>query len=222
MSAAFGDPSEWAPIFESIHDCMLEKLAIAWPRCTAHFRGAHVHEQKVTNKLVVELRKANREGGCRIPGRIESDHTLLEETIATGAVGTKGYVDMVVLVGDEESVYMAYENKWLNVRDGSGARRPQAGEYVRDGLMRYVREQYSSLLPWGYMLGFVLDGDLTHASSSIEAVITTRKTELLCSGAGQWERIANCPATMERRWTKHARKPNPITIDHILLDFSRF
>ncbi len=198
---------------------MLQKLAEAWPQCVRHFGGVYAHEQKVTNKLVIELRKANRKGRCRVPGRIEAEYTLLEESIASGSVATKGYVDMAVLVGDDEAIYLAYENKWLNVKHDTAVRRVKAREYVLEGLMRYVNEQYSALLPRGYMLGFVFDGDLAYASAKIEAEILKRRTELRCTAGTQWEKVSNCPGTMERRRTDHARKPVTITVDHILLDF---
>lgn len=216
---AFGDPQKWADAFQTLHERVIENLAIAWPRCVRQFDGKYVHEQKVTNKLVVELRKASRSGTSSIPARIEAEYTLLNE-ISTGDVNTKGYVDMALLVGDDDEVYVAYESKWLNVPVTSGGRVSKAREYVLEGLARYVREQYATNLPRAYMLGYVFDNDISFASRQLEAQISLKEIELDCVGRPQWILMDGCPDGMERRLSEHGRTGRLITIEHLLMKFN--
>ena len=77
---------------------------------------------------------------------------------------------MAVFLNQDRDTYLAYECKCLNVVRADG-RRSLATEYVMDGLCRYIRGQYSENLPVGCMLGYVLDGDVAHAASSVRAKI---------------------------------------------------
>ena len=60
--------------------------------------------------------------------------------------------------------------KRLNVPSDAG-RRSLAKEYVMDGLSRFTTGQYSENLPVGFMLGYVLNGDVKYVASSVQAKI---------------------------------------------------
>ena len=87
---------------------------------------------------------------------------------------------MAVLLDSQAEGYLAYECKRLNELRDDG-RRSLAGEYVREGLSRFVDEQYSENLPVGCMLGYVLDGDVPYAASSVREKIIAcqRETALI-------------------------------------------
>lgn len=89
---------------------------------------------------------------------------------SNGLAYSKGRVDMAVLLDPLAEGYLAYECKRLNVVRADG-RRSLAGKYVMDGLYRFVVGQYSENLPVGSMLGYVLDGDVAYAASSVRAKI---------------------------------------------------
>lgn len=71
----------------------------------------------------------------------------------------------------------AYECKRLNLVRQDG-RRSLAGDYVQDGLSRFVVEQYAEGLPLACMLGYVLDGDLEYAESNVRTRIAELRGEV--------------------------------------------
>ena len=89
---------------------------------------------------------------------------------SNGLAYSKGRIDMAVLLDPLAEGYLAYECKRLNVIRADG-RRSLAREYVMDGVARFITGQYSENLPVGCMLGYVLDGDVAYADSSVRAEI---------------------------------------------------
>ena len=67
--------------------------------------------------------------------------------------------------------------KRLNVPRDNG-RRSLAKEYVMDGLSRFTTGQYSKNLPAGFMLGYVLDGDVKYVASSVQAKINEHREDI--------------------------------------------
>ena len=67
--------------------------------------------------------------------------------------------------------------KRLNVPRDDG-RRSLAKEYVMDGLSRFTTGQYSENLPAGFMLGYVLDGDVKYVASSVQAKINEHREDI--------------------------------------------
>ena len=61
--------------------------------------------------------------------------------------------------------------KRLNVPRDDG-RRSLTKEYVMDGLSRFTTGQYSENLPVGFMLGYVLDGDVKYVAGRVGSLGT--------------------------------------------------
>lgn len=89
---------------------------------------------------------------------------------AKGEPHVKGYVDFALLLDRSRILYLAYECKRLNVAFPGGME-SLAGKYVKDGVMRYVSEQYGENLPFGCMLGYVMDGDIEIAKEKVGKAI---------------------------------------------------
>ena len=75
----------------------------------------------------------------------------------------------------DRKTYLAYECKRLNVVNDSKWK-SLATPYVKEGVVRFVKEQYSEGLPVGCMLGYVLDGDVGKADPRIRAAMTKHAT----------------------------------------------
>jgi hypothetical protein len=149
---------------------MAEAIEAAWPVCIAPLisrKGEMTHEDHITNHLVKTLIRTKK-----IPGRIIPQYSLLTETPAKG-VHLSSHIDFVLTIGDDEDVYLACECKRLNVPYKSGTK-GLVGEYVDDGLMRFVTSQYSAGLPLAMMLGYVMNARLDHARRGLGRALTVR------------------------------------------------
>ena len=93
----------------------------------------------------------------------------LEES-ADGLISGIGYIDIAIFFDKLRKIYLAYECKRLNVVYDTG-RLSLASEYVKEGMMRFVTEQYAESLPVGCMLGYVMDGDIVFAKERIRTAI---------------------------------------------------
>lgn len=183
-----------------------------WPDCTAALTR-HSDEDTITRTIVDRI---GRLGGARRYLHLEYHYEPFAYT-ASGAVVSKGQIDIAVLVTKRRETYLAYECKKLNVTGADGARRSQAGAYVgKEGMMRFVTEKYAERLPVGCMLGYVMDGDLSFAYARIEAAIMAEKQSLGLQGLLK----AESPIDPAQRFvTKHARDGKWIEMHHALLPF---
>lgn len=160
-----GDPAAWAERFRSLDTEFLERVVAVWRRCL-DVLPTRPDEDTITTNLVDVL---VRDGILRRFHWIELQYEPVGHT-PEGTAYSKGRIDMAVFLNQDRDMYLAYECKRLNdVREDG--RRSLAGKYVMDGLSKFVETQYSANLPVGCMLGYVLDGDVAHAASSVRARI---------------------------------------------------
>ena len=94
-----------------------------------------------------------------------------------GNVSAPSNIDFVLTVGDDEDVYLACECKRLNVPYKKGTR-ALVGEYVDEGLMRFVTGQYSSGLPLAMMLGYVMNAKTDVARRGVGRIIALRSSAI--------------------------------------------
>lgn len=138
-----GSLEAWLPHFRSIEERFSDAIEVAWPVCIGPLqlkKNAMTHEDHITEHLVQSLIRTKA-----IPGRIIYQYTLLVQDEHDN-VSVSSNIDFVLTVGDDEDVYLACECKRLNVPYKSGVR-GFVGEYVDEGLMRFVKGQYSNGLP---------------------------------------------------------------------------
>ena len=124
------------------------------------------HEDHITNHLVDTLIKTKM-----VPGRIVPQYKLL--TTQNGVVALSSSIDFVLTIGDDEEVYLACECKRLNVPFKSGMK-GLVGEYVDQGLMRFVSGQYADGLPLAMMLGYVMNAKTERARRGLRRAMNYR------------------------------------------------
>lgn len=209
-----GDPRVWADRFRPFEGRFLERVAAVWPACleTLASLSRAPEEDEITLNLV-ELLK-------RDPVVLRSFHWVQfhHEPVGSTSEGLScslGEVDIAVFLTQDHNTYLAYECKRLNVRRADG-RRTLATEYVKCGVSRFVRSQYSRGLPVGCMLGYVLDGDMAHAVSSVRQKIIELRSDIgLVDELGENLWIGEMARFYSRHWRD--RECAEIEVGHTLL-----
>ena len=175
-----GDPSAWADRFRPFDGRFLERVAAVWPACLARLAslGRLPEENEITLNLVELLNKD--------PVVLRSFYWVQYHYEPVGRTSegisySLGEVDVAVFLTQDHDAYLAYECKRLNVHRADG-RRTLATEYVKCGVARFVRGQYSRELPVGCMLGYVLDGDVAHAVSSVRQKLIELRSDMWLVG----------------------------------------
>ena len=205
-----GTPATWAARLRSLDVRFLRRVVDVWPECLRTLPDQPL-EDDITLNLVVRLRNDRHvrkwfhfvEFQYHSPG-YES----------TGRAYSKGRIDVAVLLDPLAKGYLAYECKRLNdVREDG--RRSLAGEYVMEGLSRFVAEQYSENLPVGCMLGYVLDGDVAYAASSVREKIIVCRAKIALIGQPRDEAAIGVATRFSSR---HRRQGDgEIEVRHALL-----
>lgn len=161
-----GDAQVWLDRFTTLDDRLLERIVAVWPACIGSL-GSQPLEDAITIALVDRLSVDS------VVRRICYFIAYQHEPFGLAPDGTKfskGKIDFVVLFDWERERYLAYECKRLNVHN-AGGRASLATDYVVDGMMRFITEQYAQDLPMGCMLGYVIDGDLPFAQQRVSDAI---------------------------------------------------
>ena len=208
-----GDPSAWAARFRTLDIRFLERVVAVWP-CCVDVLPDDPHEDTITENLVAHV--SNDAKARRLFHHLEYHYEPFGFT-ATGRAFSKGKIDMAVLLDQEREHYLAYECKRLNVPRNNGSR-SLATEYVTDGVCRFVTEQYAARLPVGCMLGYVLDGDASGATTKVLTAIGAQRDDI--GLLGEPERQSSIGPT-PRFSTHHKRGPGApdIEVRHALLPF---
>jgi hypothetical protein len=207
-----GDPHAWKARFITLDERLLNRILHVWPACMALLPG-QPEEDTITINLVALLSQD------AVVRRICYFIIYQHEPFGTHPSGTKfskGKIDVAVLLDQERERYVAYECKRLNVVH-KGTRGSLATRYVKDGMMRFLTEQYAEGLPVGCMIGYVMDGDLPFALTQVTGAIDAHKTPL-----GNIHGASPCQAIpgIERFSTLHQRaNTSVIELRHVLLPF---
>ncbi len=196
-----GDSPAWRQRFVDVHDVLLGRIAMLWPRCASRFEST-AKENPMTDQLVLALQRDPIARRFLIIPQLK----LVDEDLR-GDVVTKGLIDIAVFLYLDNEVYLAFECKRLNVRYADG-RRSQAGKYADEGLMRYVSAQYARALPLGAMLGYVMDGDVEWVVGQLAAALESRAPQLRLDGS-----LEDLPAAalLHCFRTRH-RKPDEVAL----------
>lgn len=206
-----GDLQFWSRQFISADERILERIANVWPACLKVL-PVQPKEDTITINLIDLL------GKDPVIRRICHWLEFQYEPFGTAPNGqkfSKGKIDLAVLLDWERERYIAYECKRLNVIH-NGKRSSLATDYVTDGMMRFMTEQYAEGLPIGCMLGYVLDGDVPFAISQLTNAIKAHQLLNLVTGPNTIVVTQN----IERFLTSHNRTGNMmIELRHALLSF---
>jgi hypothetical protein len=169
-----GNLAKWLSHFRTLEQRVADAVEAAWPVCIAPLqrkKNAMTHEDHITEHLVYALIKTKK-----LPGRVVYQYSLLTET-AGQSVSVSSNIDFVLTVGDDEDVYLACECKRLNVPYKSGIR-GLVGEYVDEGLMRFVTGQYANGLPLAMMLGYVMNARTDRARRGVRRAMALRSASI--------------------------------------------
>ena len=211
-----GDPTHWIAQFRSLDVRFLECVLAVWPRCLAVL-PEKPDEDTITINLVDILSKDAT--ARRLFHHLAYQHEPFGYT-ADGWAYSKGKIDMALLLDQERERYLAYECKRLNVvRNGKMS--SLATPYVLEGMLRFITEQYAADLPVGCMLGYVLDGNVNAARTTVRAAINSKSADIGLVGkpadrrsVGAIERLSSLhcrPSSGSDMEIRHALLPFPAT-----------
>jgi len=201
-----GDPSFWASKFTSIDDRLIARIVALWPQCLSILPPSP-DEDVITFNLRSLLTK---DAEARLIFYHLEYQFEPEGFTPDGLAFSKGQIDLAVLLDQGCTRYLAYECKRLNVIYGT-ARQSLATPYVKEGVKRFITEQYAEGLSVGCMIGYVLDGDMTFARERVQAAINADTNAIgLKNGPTSIPSIVN----VERFTTDHTR-PTSGSVIHL-------
>ncbi len=166
-------------------------------------------EVPITKNFVVHLRR-NQNRSTHL-FRIDWEPTVLDEKGVQ-----KGRIDIRFTHGYSPSEYFSCECKLLNKTDKQGRWGSLAGEYIDEGVMRYVDEKYSGGENGG-MIGYVMDGDTDKAVKRVNEAIENRKQKLRIEGKTELKKSSIRTQCQQTKETKHLMKNGRFTVHHIFL-----
>jgi len=116
-----------------------------------------------------------------------------------------------------QTIFFTVECKRLRVTYTSGFKH-LADKYVEDGMQRFVDGKYSSGLPCGGMLGYVMDNQLDDALAQVQNEIAPRRSKLETTST----RPLESPSSVlpDYRWsadTVHKRIDGEFRLHHLLV-----
>lgn len=201
-----GNPSIWVERFQDIHHQVVEIIRDIWPSCARRF-DSQSGENKITDQFALMLQRHpySRQRWLIIP-------QYKSLTDFNGDVVTKGFIDFVLFFTLDQETYISYECKRLNVQFPSGFQ-TLADKYVDEGVMRYVSAQYAQDLPFGVMIGYVLDSNTHKALDAVKRQIKSKTGKLLCPSPIELPAMS----FIHRFSTVHNRSTQKIEIEHLFL-----
>jgi hypothetical protein len=206
--AISGSVDPWTDTFpENLLPQLLELVLKSWE--TFPQPSLSDLEIPITKSFVTHLR-SNRNRSVHL-FRIDWESTVLDEK------GTqRGRIDICFTHGYSVSEYFSLECKLLNRTDRQGRWFSLAGEYIDEGVMRYVNEQYAGGMNGG-MIGYVMDGDISKAIEFVNDAIEKRRENLSIEGKAELKKSSLRPKCQQTRETRHLIKNGWFTVHHIFL-----
>lgn len=205
-----GTPTkDWQARLTAVGLQVRDAVARAWPTCARNITPAElVHEDLITKRLYAELQDdlTLREA----PFILVYQYILIERD-AKGIPVEIGRIDIAALYHTDPKIYFACEAKRLHVPKTTG-RRSGAAAYVRDGVQRYSRGQYSAGVHLASMLGYVMDGDVLGAEASISKALRRCTSLVGCISSPPLVFVAGTGTSLHCRGGV-----SQIQVDHLLL-----
>jgi len=205
-----GDPRAWLDFIEDQVPILLDLIIAAWNEMPPI--RADALEDPTTESLCRGLRR--HRAAASLPFRIDTQ--LVELDPAEGE--RQGRMDIVFspMVPDE-AYYFCLECKRLNVVQ-EGRRRSLAAEYVREGVLRFVRRQYGRHVQHGGMLGYVLDGRVPEAIRNVRRQIETHRPALglIPDGLARSRFAGHLDHVLESSHVREQHSP-PFLLQHVFV-----
>ena len=203
-----GERQDWLDRFRTYDQKFLQGVTRVWQAVISGLSD-NPEEDDITGALVLKLRSDPNTRGLFY-------YYDFQYPPVRQVGGYRLKIDLAVMVDQEGSTYVAYECKKLSVRRTDG-RRSEAGDYIKDGMMRFLAGNYARDLPAGCMLGYVMDGDLSWAWAQVTAAMTSQTSTL---GLQAPPSPAPPVGVIERFVTQHKRNGRSLEMRHALLPFS--
>ena len=222
-----GSSGRWRAALVDVNDLVQTTILRVWPDCRTKLQSQELSprgkrrprrgtaraplEDPITRELIVHLR---RDDAIRRRLIINSQVEVLPSSIDVAAEPL-GYLDIAVeFFAQPDQLCLVIECKRLNVPRGKGCA-TLAGPYVAQGLMRFVNGQYSSDVPLGGMVAYVMNGEIEKAYNAVREQIEVYAKELLCDTA----KLVDTDKPTHFR-SEHQRATVPIEIRHLLLSMN--
>lgn len=170
------------------------------------------HEVNITRrfkKFLLQYRERHRD---KVPVSIERE-SVEDDPITANEVGR---IDIKLRPGLHGHIYFAFECKRLNVIR-NGKRDSQSTEYVNEGMMRFITEQYAPDVFEGGMIGYVMNGDVKTALTSVNASVLSRCRELMIDPPTGLRPSSHFAVNEQIKETQHNLPKAQFTIHHIFL-----
>jgi hypothetical protein len=209
--AVIGAPTDWVDLIDPMVPKILGIVLESWQAMAPP--AADEKEDRITEALCRVLRQ-NRTARD-LPFQIHLQVVELEPANGEGL----GRLDIAFMpLVNREDIYFCLECKRLNVANGK-KKRSYATEYVTFGMFRFVRGQYSQAVRHGGMAGYVLDGNVGAAMTSVEKNIQRQHIELGMSAPGTFSQSAILKDHPHARETQHKRAHHdgPFCLHHLFV-----
>ena len=173
------------------------------------------HEDDLSDRLSKRLRIDRRVRAC--PFSIHREFRVYDDVI--DQAGHKGRIDICFVCSGGDQTYFAIEAKRLHVTSQTGGWRSLVSGYVTgdQGMMCFVTSKYSAAQRAGAMLGYVFDGGVSRARTSIsKAIDASRDTLKICGPHALVEsKVVKRRERVDE--TRHRFNRRPFTIYHLLV-----
>jgi hypothetical protein len=207
-----GDAAMWSDTFPE--DLLPQILALVVETWAIFPKPSPTeHEVPITRRFKHAIRQAKTLRG--LPFRI--DRETAEDDPVTGE--ELGRIDLKLSPAGSavEEVYFAFECKRVNARK-NGRWRSLASEYVHEGMLRFVEQQYACNMRHGGIIGYILDGHADRAIQLVERNVRANAGRLrMCAPASLGSSQLR-PNDKHARETAHTLSPSRVfRIHHLFL-----
>jgi hypothetical protein len=207
-----GTPAEWSDLIDPMVPMILGLVITSWQEMPSP--AGDEKEDNITEGLC-RILKQNRTARD-LPFQIHIQFVELEPANNERL----GRLDITFIPPiNREDIYFCLECKRLNVVSG-GTTRSYASEYVLFGMLRFVTGQYAKAVRHGGMLGYVLDGNVSHAMTNVEANIQSRGSALGMSLSGTFMPstvLENEECARETHHVRSLEKQHIFRIHHLFM-----
>lgn len=140
-------------------------------------------------------------------------HPAVLDSASMDAAAPDGVLDLQVTAWFGPDAYFAIEAKRLRFHDASGRFRTGTGEYIRQGMMRFISGQYAPRMRHGAMLGYVYDGDVPAAETGLANGVNDCRAELRLLDGTTLQTSAVLPSGVHE--TQHRLSERTFLLFHI-------
>ena len=206
-----GDGATWVDRFKGFDDRLIERLVLILPACIAVLCD-NPKEDEITLNLDRRFYLDPVIRRVFHHWKFQFEPSDMDEN---GAHFSKGKIDLAFFWSLDHEKYLAYEAKRLNVMTSTGIS-SLAGPYVKEGVVRFITEQYAQGLPVGFMLGYVLNGEGDELPKKIGIALSNNKEIVGLNGD---LKMIGAVGPAQRFETVHQRRNNggKILLRHTLI-----